>query len=325
MPELFDQLLYRDNLDAAWQRVRDNAGCQGCDGISISEFDFHRESHLDRLQKAIRGGYYHPLPLSRVQVPKPSGSFRYLSVPVVRDRVAQTAAYLVTYPLFEKEYEACSHAYRAGRSVKTAILQIKQLRDLGYTHVVDADIDDFFDNIDHDRLLNKLPAIIPDRRVRELFAKWVHAEVYDGEKIYPLTRGIPQGSVVSPMLANLFLDELDENLALFGLKVVRFADDFLVLCKSETKAEEAIEITDYLLEEMDLDLNPLKTKLTSFSRGFKFLGVTFLGDGIFVPFDRPEKPPTPVYMPPPLDLARYLELKAVALSMNRLTVEPSNR
>lgn len=311
MSDLFDQLTSRETLDAAWLRVRDNAGCQGCDGITIGEFDFHRESQLDRLRKAIVGDFYQPLPLTRVQVPKTPGSFRYLAIPCVRDRVAQTAAFLVTSPLFEKEYEACSHAYRLGHSVKIAVLEIKKLRDQGYRSIVDADIDDYFDNIDHDRLLNMLPPVIPDRRVRMLFAKWVHAEIYDGASIYRLTRGIPQGSVVSPLLANLFLDELDENLALFDQKLVRYADDFIVLCKTEAQAREAMELTDYLLEEMDLELNPLKTSLTSFSKGFKFLGVTFLGDGIFVPFDRPQKPEVIVNVPPALELSRYLELKAL--------------
>lgn len=311
MPDLFDQLTSRDTLDAAYLRVRDNAGCQGCDGITIGEFGFHRESQLERLRKAIIADYYQPLPLTRVQVPKPGGSFRYLAIPCVRDRVAQTAAFLATYQLFEKEYETCSHAYRLGHSVKTAVIEIKNLRDQGYRFVVDADIDDYFDNIDHNRLLNKLPEIIPDRRVRALFAKWVHAEIYDGASIYPLTRGIPQGSVVSPLLANLFLDELDENLALFGQKLVRYADDFIILCKTEAQAREAIDLTDYLLEEMDLELNPLKTQLTSFHKGFKFLGVTFLGDGIFVPFDRPKKPDAIINVPPALELSRYLELKAL--------------
>lgn len=138
------------------------------------------------------------------------------------------------------------------------------------------------------------------------------SEVYDGKRISPLTRGIPQGAVVSPSLANLFLDDLDEQLAEAGQKAVRYCDDFLVLCRDPQAAEEAIEISDALLEQLDLDLNRSKTAITSFDRGFKFLGVVFLGDEVYEPYDRKPKEGAVVRLPPPLDLRRYLELKALS-------------
>ncbi|HKH48242.1 MAG TPA: reverse transcriptase/maturase family protein, partial [Thermoanaerobaculia bacterium] len=193
---------------------------------------------------------------------------RALCVPAVRDRVLQTAVYLVTRPVFEAEFETCSYAYREGRSVRDAVLRIDQLRRQGFRWLVDADIDSFFDNISHERLLARLARLPLDLYVRELFERWIRVEIYDGRRIYPLQRGIPQGSVVSPMLANLFLDELDENLALFGQTLVRYGDDFVILCKSPEQAAEALELTDYLLEELDLQLNQEKTRTTSFDQGF---------------------------------------------------------
>ncbi len=193
--------------------------------------------------------------------------------------------------------------------MRTAVYAIKDWAKKGYRHAVDADIDDYFDNIDHPLLLQKLTKLISDKNLIRLFEKWIKVEVYDGQRIWVMEKGIPQGSVVSPYLANLFLDELDETLMAFGLKLVRYADDFLILCKTSKEAEDAIEITDMLLEDMHLDLNPLKTKIVSFDKGFKFLGAIFLSDGVFLPYPEKKKEHEPPHLPPPLTLKRYLELK----------------
>jgi retron-type reverse transcriptase len=183
------------------------------------------------------------------------------------------------------------------------------LREQGFRWVVDADIQGFFDNIPHDRLAVRLRRLPLDPYVVSLFERWACTEIYDGKRLVSLPRGIPQGSVVSPMLANLVLDELDENLALFGQTLVRYADDFLVLCKSPREAAEALELTDYLLGDLDLKLNREKTLTTSFEQGFKFLGVTFLNDALYLPFHRVKKDWSPPHLPPPLDLLTYLELR----------------
>jgi len=340
MKNFLEQLAQIPNLEAAFARVQLNAGCRGADGITVPHFAANLPANLRDLSNSLAKQEYHPYPLMRFLVPKnrstvgqfdglPVGSLdrstdkpsngqtvqpppgqRFLSVPTVRDRTAQTAAFLVTREIFEAEFEDVSHAYREGRGVKTAVWDIKEWRDKGYRFAVDADITSYFDNVPHDLLLVKLEKLLRDPELFRLFKKWIQAEVYDGEKIWTLDKGIPQGSVVSPVLANLFLDELDETLMSFGMKLVRFADDFLILTKSEKKAEEAIEITDMLMDDMKIDLNPLKTKIVSFDKGFKFLGAIFVGDGIFVSFPQKKtKENPPPKLPPALTLRRYLELK----------------
>lgn len=310
---MFHRLTARKTLYQAFERVRDNGGCRGCDGITLGRFTAELEWQLDAIQSSLMARRYHPLPLLRFSVPKPRGGVRHLSVPTVRDRVVQSAAYLVTQGTFEAEFEDMSFAYRPGRSVRDAIARIKELRDAGYRWVVDADVDAFFDNIPHTPLLARLERLPLDPYLRRLFELWVRAEVYDGRRLYRLDRGVPQGSVTSPALANLFLDQLDENLAHFGQVAVRYGDDFCVLCKDPSETAEALEITDLLLEELELDLNREKTAVTSFDQGFKFLGAIFVGDDIFLPFDRPKKRRGEPALPPPLDLLTYLELKHNAI------------
>ncbi len=335
---LYDQITDEMILRQACQRVFDNGGCRGSDGMTIEQFAKSSGHHLNDLRKSLKNQCYHPFPLLRFPVPKrkplesltfPSGTteapsplkkspnienhppfgYRYLSVPTVRDRIAQTAVFLVTRPLFEAEFEDVSNAYRQGRGVRTALYDIKTWRDKGYRYAVDADIDDYFDNVPHDLLLAKLTKLIQEDEVIRLFEKWIKAEIYDGQRIWTLEKGIPQGSVVSPPLANLLLDELDETLTDFGMKLVRYADDFLILTKTEKAAQDAIELTDMMLEDLRLDLNPLKTKIVSFDRGFKFLGAIFVYDGIFLPLPQQRPKSKAPLLPPPLTLQRYLELK----------------
>ena len=166
-----------------------------------------------------------------------------------------------------------------------------------------------FGSIPHDRLLDRLQELDLHPYVRHLLSLWVRAEVYDGETVRPLERGLPQGSVVSPMMANLFLDVLDEQLAELGEKAVRYADDFLVLCRSAERAEEALELTDLVLEDLELDLDRGKSRIATFTGGFTFLGAIFTREGIFTPFERTKEQGPPPKLPPPLDLRSYLELK----------------
>ncbi len=312
-----------DHLHTAFARVQQNHGCPGCDGISIANFEQGLQSRLEELSAALASGRYAALPLLRFPVPKRHGKgSRFLSVPTVRDRVAQTAIMMAVYPFFEAECEDCSWAYRPNRSWQKALYEVKNLRDAGYHWVVDADIDAFFDSVDHDLLFarltelfgKQLPALSaaasdlpPVAALLALFEQWIRAEVYDGERIWRLERGIPQGSVVSPSLANLFLDKLDEELQSLGIKIVRYADDFLLLAKTQAGAEEALELTDLVLDDLDLKLD--EAEIVPIERGLTFLGAYISRTSILVPLAQQKPPAAPIDLPPPLSLQRYLELK----------------
>lgn len=310
-----EALTSRPNLHRAFERVRANGGCRGADGMTVGAFSGDLERQLDSLEDSLRSMRYQPLPLLEIRVPKRSGGERRLAIPTVRDRVAQAAFYEVTRDVFEAEMEDVSFAFRLGLGVRDAVRRLAELRDQGYRFVVDADIDDYFDSIPHERLfarVHKLP--LPDS-LFALLARWVRCETYDGKALRRIERGVPQGSAVSPMLANLFLDELDEAFARAGKRIVRYADDFVVLCRTETEAEAALELTDQLLERLELDLDEGKTSVTSFDQGFKFLGAVFVRDEIFLPFAAARDDHQHRKLPEPLTLLRYLELSRATLAL----------
>lgn len=294
-------------LEAAWRRVKDNQGCAGVDRVTIEEFESGLLYELPRLQRELADGRYRPLPLLRILVDKSNGETRALCVPTVRDRVAQATALHHIEPILEAQFEDCSFAFRKGRSVRAAVYRIKKLYEKGYRWVVDADIDAFFDSIDHALLLAKIDHYIPDQWLRWLLRLWIQAEVWDGKVVTKLTRGIPQGSVVSPILANLFLDDLDEELLRRGMHLVRYADDFIILSKEQAQAEVALEVTDKILELLRLDLNEEKTAIVHFDHGFTYLGVLFVRSLIMVPFEKASRQRKVLHVPPPLDLSAYHE------------------
>lgn len=238
--------------------------------------------------------------------------------------MAQAAVLNVVEPLFENEFEDVSFAYRKGRSVKDAAMRIKDLRQKGYRYVVEADIDAFFDNIDHSLLLDKLKHYLSDQKLIHLLTGWIKAEVYDGKGVFIQEKGIPQGTVVSPILANLFLDDFDEAMIRNGFLMVRYSDDFILLAKSQPQALKALELSEKVLAMHHLRLDEEDTGITDFEKGFKYLGLIFMGDSILAPFDRPKKERKVLYMPPPLDLKKYFEgkSKTVALSHSRDSQHP---
>ncbi|MGB9497914.1 MAG: reverse transcriptase domain-containing protein [Dissulfuribacterales bacterium] len=293
------------SLHSAFQAVKSNHGCAGVDGVTIERFEADLTSNLHALEQEIVSGTYFPLPLLKILVDKGKGDgeVRALCVPVVRDRVVQTAALKIIGPVLEKEFEECSFAYRPGRSVKQAIYKIKEYHDQGYRWVVNADIDAFFDNVDRGLLLAKFNRIVSDVQIQRLIEMWLGAEIWDGKSLTVSQRGIPQGSPVSPILANLFLDELDEELLRKGYKYIRYADDFIILCKRPEKAREALQLSKQALEKLLLTLD--EEDITSFDQGFKYLGVIFLRSMIMKPFDQPKKKHKVLYYPKPLDLEAY--------------------
>ena len=303
---MLNEVIAPANLRLGFARVEASRGMAGVDNVTIGAYRRNLEVNIALLGEELHSGRYVPLPLLLLLVAKADGSPRVLSVPAVRDRVAQAAVMNLIEPIFEAHFEDVSFAYRRGRSVKAAALRIRELRDQGYRFVVKADLDAYFNTIDHDVLFAKVTAIIRDPEIFNLLKLWVQAEVYDGEQVFVMDKGIPQGAVISPLLANLFLDELDETLLVRGYKLVRYADDFVILTKTRPEAEAALELTEEVLTRLHLALDNPDTVITDFDKGFKFLGLFFLKDAIFAPFDRPKRGKRVLYMPPPFDLAAYL-------------------
>lgn len=299
----FDQLCSLASLLSAWVRVEESDGCAGIDGVTLERFADNLDAELQLLSRELADGTYRPLPVAQFFVPKRSGGQRRLCVLAVRDRVAQHAVIGVILPRLEAEFEDISFAYRRGRSVKQALAEVERLRQAGYQFVVDADIASYFDNVDHGLLIERVAALVEDARILNLIEQWIAPLVYDGQQMAKSAKGLPQGSPLSPLLANLFLDAMDDRLLAAGLKLVRFADDFLVLCKSPEKAEEALELVKQSLADLRLTLNEEKTRLTDFAQGFTFLGATFVHSLMLAtPADREEDEDSSRTAPPRLTI-----------------------
>jgi len=287
---LIEAICQAANLRAAWEKVRRNRGAAGVDRVTIERFDQNLDRRLVRLQSDLLAGRYRPLPLRRVAIPKPGGDSRVLGIPTVRDRIAQTACLFVLEPIIEDELEEHSYAYRRGRSIHRAIYRVKELRDKGYRWVVDADIDAYFDSVDHGLLMETVGHYVQDPAVLALIKQWVEIGVLRNFTLSDLKAGIPQGAPISPLLANLYLDLFDEIMADAGYRLIRYADDFVVLCKSAQLAERARTDVAALLEEFRLRLDSEKTNVVHFDQGFKYLGAIFVGSLVMMPRAKPKLP-----------------------------------
>jgi CRISP-associated protein Cas1 len=272
-------------LREAWARVRDNHGQPGADGISVETFEAERSHQLYLLRREALAGRYRPQPLLRAWLARPDKAPRPLGIPAVRDRVLQTAVAQTLEPRLEDEFEACSYAYRRGRSVRMAVERIGILQRQGYRWVVEADIEKFFDCIPHEKLLAELRELAPDDELLALVRQWLICPVRDGEHLIPVSLGVPQGAPISPPLANLYLDHLDEALLDEGHALVRYADDFVVLAKTRDRAEAALELSAQVLQDLELRLNPHKTRIVDFDTGFEYLGHNFI-KSLVVPVKR---------------------------------------
>ncbi len=274
---LYNQMARPETLRQAWNKVVSNDGIAGYDRQSITDYSWRIEEHLAALSQQLLSGTYEPQPLLKLVMLKPSGKLRNLLIPTVMERVAQTAATIVLTPLVESELGANTFAYRKGLSRMTAAREIERLRNLGYQWVLDADISNFFDTVDHPLLFQRFRELCDDEELLSLITQWLTALIVDGHKPkVKNTTGLPQGCPISPMLANLYLDKFDERMEQEGFKLVRFADDFLILCKSKPKAEAALQLSESALAELKLQLNNEKTRITTFSEGFKYLGYLFI-------------------------------------------------
>jgi len=275
---LMDKVCAPATLRSAWARVRANRGAAGVDGVSVERFAARSEDYLAELEAALRAGSYRPQPVRRVAIPKGDGRTRPLGIPAVKDRIVQTAVKLVIEPIFEAAFLDASYGFRPGRGCHDALREVDRLVKEGLTFVVDADLAGYFDSIPHERLMELVEERISDGRALDLLRGWLEQDVLAGMERWRPTAGTPQGAVISPLLANLYLHPLDTLMAAQGHRMVRYADDFVVLCESREAAETALAEIRRWVAGNGLSLHPDKTQVGDcrrWSEGFEFLGYRF--------------------------------------------------
>jgi RNA-directed DNA polymerase len=277
---LWDKVWAEDNLLHAYYAVWRNDGAPGVDGQTIEQFEAQQGEELARLRDELRAGQYRPQPARRVWIPKAgTPEQRPLGIPAVRDRVVQAALRNVLEPIFERDFAGSSHGFRPGRGCAGAVEQVEKLLSGGHVWCVDADLKSYFDTLPHDRLMELVRQRIVDGNVLRLLEQYLKAGVMEGLKEWqPTERGTPQGAVISPLLANLYLNPLDHDVAGRGWEMVRYADDFIVLCRTQEEAERVLAYLRQWTEAAGLTLHPDKTRIVNAAtEGFDFLGWTFRG------------------------------------------------
>jgi RNA-directed DNA polymerase len=275
---LMDKVFAPVTLEAAWERVQANHGAAGVDRQSIERFTAGEDLYLAELSAALRNGYYQPQPIKRVEIPKGDGRTRPLGIPTVKDRIVQTAAKLVLEPIFEAMFRPNSYGFRPGLGCREALREVARLIEDGNVHVVDADFESYFDSIPHEPMMQRLEERVSDGRILDLLRSWLNQDVLHEMRRWTPTEGTPQGAVISPLLANIYLHPLDELMAARGYRMVRYADDFVVLCRSHEEAEAALGEIQAWVANNGLRLNPSKTHVGDCrlaGQGFEFLGYRF--------------------------------------------------
>ena len=253
---LIDKVARAGTLQAAWRKVARNAGV---DGQSVEKFAAQADDYLNELEAALKNGTYRPQPVKRVEIPKRPGQTRPLGIPAVKDRIVQTALKLVIEPIFERDFLDTSHGFRPGRGCKGALRQVDGLIKEGYAHVVDADLKSYFDSIPHERLMGRVEERISDGRILDLIRAYLAQDIVQGIKRWTPTGGTPQGAVISPGLSNLYLHPLDVRMKEKGYRMVRYADDFVVMCRTAEEAQAALHEVQAWVEDNGLTLHPDKT------------------------------------------------------------------
>jgi len=271
---LIDKVYQRKNLEMAWDRVRANRGSGGVDGQSVREFAEQVDDQLDRLQRELTEHAYQPQPVRRVQIPKVDkpGDYRTLGIPSIYDRVCQQALFNRLEPIFEPIFDEANFGYRRGRSTQDAMRKVWKEIKSGREWIVDADLKDFFGSVDHDKLLALVARRVSDGRVLRLIEAMLKAGSYGQGRLFPSERGTPQGGVVSPLLSNILLTPFDWEMRRRGYQLTRYADDWVVTCKSVAEARAAIAVAQRILSALGVQLHPQKTRIVQVQHGFEFLG-----------------------------------------------------
>lgn len=269
-------MIKKRHLHYAAQKVLNNGGCGGIDGVEVEEFRDNYVKKMSALHRQLKEDRYEPQPVLRTYISKGNGEQRPLGIPVIKDRIAQQAVKQILEKHFEKVFCDCSYGFRPNRSTEDAIKKVEEYKEQGYNWVLDADVKSYFDTIDHEILMELIAEEISDGWILDIIRSWLTIGVMTEQGREETTEGTPQGGVISPLLANIYLHYFDEKMTRRGYKLVRFADDFIIMAKSKAKAERALEVTRQIIEnELNLKLHPRKTVITNFYDGFKFLEFRF--------------------------------------------------
>jgi RNA-directed DNA polymerase len=275
---LMDKVYAPSTLEAAWKRVAANKGAAGVDGISIARFKARASSYLAELESELRSGSYQPLPARRVHIPKGKGKTRPLGISAVKDRIVQTAMKMVLEPIFEREFLPSTYGFRPGRGCKDALREVDQWLKCGYTWVVDADLESYFDTVPKAPLLARVTERISDGTLLDLLERFLDQDILDGMEQWTSLTGGPQGSGLSPLLSNLYLHPFDGVMRQAGYKLVRYCDDFVILCRTQAEAQSALELVQSWMGQHGLRVHPEKSRLVECSQreqSFDFLGYRF--------------------------------------------------
>jgi group II intron reverse transcriptase/maturase len=275
---LIDKVYKRKNLEMAWEKVKANRGSGGVDGQSLAAFEAQLNQQLDRLQRELKEDTYQPLPVRQHPIQKRDkpGEYRMLGIPAIYDRVCQQALLNRLESIFEPIFDDASFGYRRGRSTKDALRKVWKEIQNGSEWIVDADLRDFFGSVDHRKLLTLVAQRVADGRVLRLIQAMLKAGSYSKGRLFPTERGTPQGGVVSPLLSNILLTPFDREMRLKGYQLTRYADDWVVTCKSAAEARAAVEAAGRILKQLGVELHPQKTRIVHVQNGFEFLGYSVL-------------------------------------------------